>query len=180
MTSQNIVFIAKSLDGYIADKTGEIDWLHSIPNPEQIDMGYNELMLEIDAIVMGRTTFETVCSFGGEWPYQKPVFVLSNTLKEIPESYKDKVEVLAGQPREILKKIYSKGFYKLYIDGGRTVQNFLKEDLIDDLRITTMPILLGGGFSLFGELSQPMVFNHVKSELFLGQVVQDHYARNRS
>ena len=64
---KNIVFIARSLDGYIAGKNGEIDWLHAIPNPEKDDMGYNDLMEEVEAIVMGRTTFETVCSFGGDW-----------------------------------------------------------------------------------------------------------------
>jgi len=68
---KNIVFIAKSLDGYIAGKNGEIDWLNSIPNPENDDMGFLSLIDEIDAIVMGRTTFETVYGFGGAWPYSK-------------------------------------------------------------------------------------------------------------
>lgn len=176
---KNIVFIAKSLDGYIAGKNGEIDWLHSIPNPENNDMGYIQLMSEIDAIIMGRTTFETVCGFGGDWPYTKPIFVLSNSLQEIPNKYKDKASLLNGAPKEILDKIHKKGFSNLYIDGGKTVQNFLAEDLIDELRITTIPILLGGGFSLFGELSNPMKFEHIKTEVFLNQLVQNHYRRKR-
>ena len=90
MNKKNSVFIATSLDGYIADKNGGIDWLHSIPNPENDDMGYVEFNNEIDALVMGRTTFETVLGFDVEWPYDKPVFVLSNKLKEIPESHKGK------------------------------------------------------------------------------------------
>ncbi|SOE20925.1 Dihydrofolate reductase [Spirosomataceae bacterium TFI 002] len=179
MKTKNIVFIAKSLDGYIAGKNGELDWLHSIPNPDQIDMGFGNLMTEIDAIVMGRTTFETVCGFGGEWPYTKQVFVLSNSLTKVPEQYASKVELLAGKPQEILNTIHNKGFYTLYIDGGSTIQNFLKEDLIDELRLTTIPILLGGGFSLFGDLSEPLRFHHVYSEVFFGQVVQDHYKRKR-
>jgi dihydrofolate reductase len=85
MENKNLVFIAKSLDGYIADKDGGIDWLHSIPNPDQIDMGYNKFIDRIDAIVMGRKTYETVCGFDIPWPYTKPVFVVSNTLKEVPE-----------------------------------------------------------------------------------------------
>lgn len=176
---KNIVFIAKSLDGYIAGKNGELDWLHAIPNPENNDMGYTALMEEIDAIVMGRTTFETVCGFGIEWPYSKQVFVLSNTLKEIPEELNQKVSLTNGTPQEILNKIHKKGYFKLYIDGGRTIQDFLKADLIDELRITTIPILLGGGFSLFGDLPKPMELEHIESKVFLNQIVQDCYRRKR-
>ena len=179
MKKKNIVFIAKSIDGYIAGKNGELDWLELIPNPDGNDMGYTGLMNEIDAIVMGKTTYETVIGFGIDWPYQKPVFVLSNTLKIIPDNLSDKVFLLAGTPQEILAKIHQKGFYKLYIDGGRTIQNFLSEDLIDELRITTIPILLGGGFSLFGDLSKSLAFDHIDSKLYLNQLVQNHYRRKK-
>ncbi len=179
MKKKNIVFIAKSLDGYIAGKNGELDWLELIPNPDGNDMGYTALMNEIEAIVMGKTTYETVIGFGIDWPYQKPVFVLSNTLKIIPDNLSDKVFLLAGTPQEILAKIHQKGFYKLYIDGGRTIQNFLSEDLIDELRITTIPILLGGGFSLFGDLSKSLAFDHIDSKLYLNQLVQNHYRRKK-
>ncbi len=179
MEKKNIVFIARSLDGYIAGKNGEIDWLHAIPNPENNDMGYNALMAEIDAIVMGRVTFETVLGFGIEWPYTKPVFVLSNSLNEIPEKLKEKVSLINGTPQEILDKVHAKGYLKLYIDGGSTIQNFLKEDLIDELQITTIPILLGGGFSLFGELSKPLELEHIESKVFLDQIVQNCYRRKK-
>jgi dihydrofolate reductase len=179
MKKKNIVFIARSLDGYIAGKNGELDWLHSIPNPENNDMGYNDLMDEIDAIVMGRITFETVCGFGGEWPYSKHVFVLSNTLKEVPESLTNKVSLIQGSPQEILNKIHSKRYFNLYIDGGTTIQSFLKEDLIDELRITTIPILLGGGFSLFGDLTNPLELEHIESKVFLNQIVQNSYRRKK-
>lgn len=179
MEKKNIVFTAQSLDGFIAGKNGEIDWLHAIPNPENDDMGYHELMSEIDAIVMGRTTYETVCGFGIPWPYTKPVFVLSNTLKKIPEELDEKVTLTKGRPQEILNGIYEKGYLKLYIDGGRTIQQFLKDDLIDELRITTIPILLGGGFSLFGDLAKPLELEHVTSKVFLNQIVQNCYRRKR-
>ena len=175
--TKNIVFIAQSLDGYIAGKNGEIDWLHSIPNPENNDMGYNQLMDEIDAIIMGRTTFETVCGFEIEWPYSKHVFVLSNTLKEVPGELTNKVSLLNGRPKEVLEKVRKQGYLKLYIDGGTTIQDFLKEDLIDELRITTIPILLGGGFPLFGDLSSTMEFDHVATKVFLDQIVQNCYRR---
>lgn len=173
----NKVFIATSLDGFIADKDGGIDWLHSIPNPEGEDMGYNQFISSVDAIVMGRTTFETVCGFGIDWPYQIPVFVLSHTLGEIPEAYEDKAHLLKGPPREIVNTIKEKGYENLYIDGGTTIQRFLKEDLIDQLIITTIPILLGGGSSLFGSLDKHLSFKHVKSTQFLDCIVQNEYVR---
>ena len=177
MEKKNIVFVAKSLDGFIAGKNGELDWLTSIPNPEKIDMGFNSLMNEIDAIVMGRTTFEMVCSFEGKWPYNKHVIVLSHSITEIPEKLKDKASLLSGNVHEVLNKIHEKGFYTLYIDGGRTVQNLLKENLIDELRITTIPILLGEGISLFDYLPKSLNFSHIKTEVFLNQLVQSHYKR---
>ena len=179
MHKKNIVFIAKSLDGFIAGKNGELDWLHSIPNPNNDDMGFNSLMMEIDAIIMGRTTYETVLGFGGEWPYSKHVFVLSSTLENVPVELKDMVTILKGTPENVLDIVYNKGYYTLYIDGGKTVQEFIKADLIDELRITTIPVLLGGGFPLFGDLDEPRSFEHVDSKLFLNQLVQNHYKRKK-
>ena len=179
MDNKNIVFIAKSIDGYIADKNGGIDWLNSTPNTNQIDMGFGKFMSSIDAIVMGRTTFEMVCSFDISWPYTVPVFVLSTTLKKVPEKYAKNVELIKGTLKKVLAKIHSKGFSKLYIDGGKTIQSFLKEDLIDEMTITTMPILLGGGFSLFGDLEKPLEFEHIESQVFLDAVVQDTYRRKK-
>jgi dihydrofolate reductase len=179
MPKKNMVFIARSLDGFIAGKNGELDWLESVPNPDHIDMGFNALMQEIDAIVMGRTTFEVVCGFGGEWPYPKPVYVLSRSLRQIPENLQDKARLLQGTPQEVLEKIHQNGHFCLYIDGGRTIQEFLRADLIDDMTITTIPVLLGGGFPLFGELPQRLAFDHLSSQVFLNQIVQDRYRRRR-
>jgi dihydrofolate reductase len=177
--SQNKVFIARSLDGYIADKNGGLDWLNSVPNPNHLDLGYEKFIQGVDAIVMGRATFETVCSFDMDWPYTIPVFVLSSSLKSIPEGLENKAAFVSGSLSEILDQIHKKGYTQLYIDGGITVQNFLKEDLIDELIITTIPILLGGGISLFGELPKKMEFEHVESVLLLDALVQDSYRRKR-
>ena len=84
----NYVYIATSLDGFIADKDGGLDWLMEIPNPDKSDYGFAEFMNTVDALLMGRKTFEIVVSFG-QWPYTKPVFVLSNSLKEIPDNFFD-------------------------------------------------------------------------------------------
>lgn len=179
MSKKNSVFIATSLDGYIADKNGGIDWLHSIPNPDNDDMGYVEFNKEIDALVMGRRTFETVLGFDIGWPYDKPVFVLSKNLKEIPESHQGKAFLLKGSLTSILNQIHKKGFERLYIDGGTTIRNFLKEDLIDEMVLTTIPILLGGGASLFSELPKEIKFELLGTKTYLNQITQSHYKRKK-
>ena len=179
MEKKNKVFIATSFDGYIADKDGGIDWLHSIPNPENIDMGYEEFTSQIDALVMGRTTFETVCAFDMDWPYKKPVFVLSNSLTKIPEEYEGKAALVKGTLKEILHKIYNRGYHRLYIDGGRTIQSFLNEDLIDEMTITIIPYLLGDGIPLFSNLSGRLAFECVDSKIYLDKIVQNRFVRRK-
>ena len=175
----NIVYIATSLDGYIADKDGGLDWLQSIPNAENIDLGWADFIDRIDAVVMGRNTFDKVRSFDCDWPYSKPVFVLSNSMKSIPEGYEGKAELVKGSLSAVIETIHQKGYQQLYIDGGVTVQSFLKEDLIDEIIITIIPTLLGGGTPLLGELSEQMEFEHVKTEVFLNAMVQNHYRRKK-
>jgi len=179
MIKKNSVFIATSIDGYISDKNNGIEWLHSIPNPNNDDMGYIEFTNNIDALIMGRTTFEIVCGFDVDWPYDKPVFVLSRTLSEIPESYKGKAFLLRGTLTEILDQIHTKGYNRLYIDGGTTIRNFLKEDLIDEMFLTTIPVLLGGGTSLFSELPNELKFELIETTTYLNQITQNHYKRNK-
>lgn len=179
MNKKNSVFIATSLDGYIADKNGRIDWLHSIPNPNSDDMGYSEFTKEIDALVMGRTTFETVLGFDIDWPYSKPVFVLSNKLKDLPNSHKNKAFLVKGTLPEILDQIHKKGFNRLYIDGGTTIQNFLKEDLIDEMILTTIPVLLGGGSPLFNALPNEQKYELIATNTYLNQITQNHYKRKK-
>jgi dihydrofolate reductase len=180
MRNKNMVFIATSLDGYISDKDGGLDWLHSLPNPDNLDFGYSKFIKKVDAIVMGRVTFEVVCSFDVEWPYTLPVFVMSNTLTALPDEYRDKAEIVKGSLQGILDQIHQRGYTQLYIDGGATVQSFLKEDLIDEIIITTIPILLGGGTPLFAELPQELEFEHLASERYPNTLVQNHYRRKRS
>ena len=176
---ENIVFIASSIDGYIADKNGGIDWLNEIPNPDKIDMGYHNFIAQIDALVMGRTTFETVLSFGIDWPYTKPVFVLSTTLKTVPEELKNKVFIVNGSLTQVLKHIHQLGYFKLYIDGGKTIQSFLKEDLIDRMILTTIPTLLGEGFPLFTQMSQKLDFTCISSQIYLDTIVQNTFVRRK-
>ena len=176
----NKVFIATSIDGFIADKEGGIDWLHSIPNPDGDDMGYADFMKGIDGIIMGRVTFETVLGFGIDWPYEVPVFVLSNNLNEVPEELKGKVEIVSGNLNNIVEGLSSRGLKNLYLDGGSTIQSFLQEDLIDEMTITKIPVLLGGGAPLFGNLSEPLEWKCIDTKLFLNCIVQNTFRRQRS
>lgn len=175
----NRVFIATSLDGFISDREGGLDWLHAIPNPDNLDFGYAAFMERIEAIVMGRKTFETVCGFDFDWPYKKPAFVLSNSLKSIPGEYIGKAELVSGPLPDVVAEIYERGYRELYIDGGNTIQNFLREDLIDEMTITVLPILLGGGASLFGELPTSLAFEQIETQLLLNCMVQSRYRRKR-
>lgn len=176
---KNTVFIATSLDGYIADKHNKVDWLESIDNPQHDDMGYNALIDRTDALVMGRNTFELILSFDIDWPYTVPVYVLSHTLKVVPIGYEDKVVLLQGHPEEVLKNIHQRGHLNLYIDGGLTIQQFLQTDLVDEMIITTIPIVLGAGIPLFGQLSSPLAFKCVEAKQLIGAVSQSHYLRQR-
>lgn len=178
-TIPNIVYIATSLDGFIADREGRLDWLHNLPNPDHRDFGFADFMGGIDALVMGRVTFETVCGFDVDWPYDKPVFVLSNTLTSVPEALEGRAEVVGGPLSEVLETLHGRGLSRLYIDGGKTVQGFLAEDLIDELIVTRIPILLGDGTLLFGTLTAPLAFEHLSTEVFAGALVQSHYRRRR-
>jgi dihydrofolate reductase len=139
----NYIYIATSLDGLIARPDGSLDWLLNLDDPEE-DYGFAEFIDKIDAIVMGRKTFETVLNFD-EWPYSKPMFVLSTTIQNIPSRLHGKVEVLSGDPRIIVEELNSRGFENLYIDGGQTIQRFLRDDLIHEMIITTASVIIGEG-----------------------------------
>ncbi|WP_341665736.1 dihydrofolate reductase family protein [Vibrio sp.] len=175
----NIVFIAASLDGFITDKQGKLDWLYSVPNPNNIDTGFFALMERVDGLIMGRNTLEVILSFDCDWPYTKPVFVLSNTMTKLPQGYEGKLFFVKGELKDIISELNAKGFSDLYIDGGVTIQNFLKEDLIDEMVITRFPILLGDGAPLFGELKNPLNFKVTKNEVLLETLVQTTYVREK-
>ena len=173
----NIVFIATSLDGYIADKNNEVDWLHAIPNPDNLDMGFVKHIEAIDALVMGRNTLELVLTLDCDWPYSKPVFVLSNTLNAVPIGLEDKVTLVNGDLKKLTEELKGIGYANLYIDGGITIQSFLKEDLIDEMIITTIPVLLGGGTPLFAQMEDTLEFRCIDSAVFSNGICQNHFKR---
>ncbi len=178
MSTTCSVFIATSLDGCIARSDGSIDWLEranaTVPAGE--DCGYADFLQTVDAIVMGRATFEKVLSFP-DWPYGSlPVHVLSTTIRSLPPGVPNSVQVLHATPHEVVERTAAAGHHHLYIDGGRTIQGFLRAGLITDLTITVIPMLLGSGIRLFGDLPADTDLRLVSSKAFPFGFVQSHYA----
>lgn len=173
----NKVFIATSLDGYIADKNGSVDFLNHYPDPAGEDMGYYHFMDSIDALVMGSKTYETVLGFGIDWPYTKPVYVLTSQQRKLPENLVGKVTFIKGDPQQVVSQMQALQHTHLYIDGGNVIQSFLQSNLIDEMIITTIPCLLGSGISLFGALSHTQFFSCVAIQKFSNGLAQCRYVR---
>jgi dihydrofolate reductase len=172
----NKVFIATSLDGFIAQADGDIAFLDTYP-PQDEDMGYAEFMSNIDALIMGRKTFEKVMSFGIEWPYSKPVFVWTQSLQQLPENLPKNVSLISGNAESIHQKINDLGFHNIYIDGGQTIQSFLQANLIDEITITTVPVLLGNGIALFGNVDSMKLFKCCQTRLFKNGYVMNQFVK---
>jgi dihydrofolate reductase len=173
----NIIYVAVSLDGFIAEKDGNLDWLDEIPNKTKSDYGFSDFLKRIDCIVMGRKTLEKVLEFE-KWPYTKPVYVLSTTLTELPLKLDGKAEIISGKLNDLIGKLNSQGFKDLYIDGGQTIQSFLNEDLIDEMIISTVPIILGDGIPLFANIKRSSKFKCKKVDLINPYVVKHYYERD--
>lgn len=174
---RTIAYIGTSLDGFIARNDGDIEWLTQFADDEAIH-AYEEFMNRIDAIVIGRGTFEKVLTFSS-WPYTKKVFVLSNSIKQLPDTLSDKIILLSMKPEELLSYLSGLGFSTIYVDGGKVIQDFLKEDLIDEMIIAKAPILIGSGIPLFNYIDTDLQFKHVRTAVQSNGLVRSYYERER-
>ena len=177
MDTRQSVFIATSLDGFIAKPDGDIEWLHADFGPSDGgDYGYKTFIDSVDAIVMGRNSYEKVLSFGGKWPYEvKKVIVLSSGRLDIPGKISSTVSAMSGGPHQIVRQLANEGYAHLYIDGGLTIQKFLEAGLIQKLIITRIPVLLGEGIPLFGPLSGEKKLRHISTSSYTNGFVQSTY-----
>lgn len=174
MTSGH-VYIATSLDGFVARADHQLDWLNRQPPPaDGSDMGFAAFTASVDGLVMGRGTYETVLGFDIDWPYDKPVVVASRSLldADVPDTLSGKVRVSALAPAELMADLDERGWKRAYVDGGQLVQSFLREGLIEDLTVTTVPVLIGEGKRLFGPLGADVDLELVKSQAFDNGMVQ--------
>ncbi len=169
------VFIATSLDGFVARRDHQLDWLMK-QNTDGEDHGYDDFTASVDGIVMGRGSYQNVLSFG-DWPYSKPVIVMSKTLSQsdIPSELADKVRLTDLDPPELMHSLQKDGWSRAYIDGGKVVQSFIKCGLIEDLVLTTVPILIGEGHRLFGEVADDIDLELIGVKSFESGMVQTRY-----
>jgi len=166
------VFIGTSVDGFIARPNGDLDFL---PADGGEPHGYAEFMASVDALVIGRKTFETVLAFAA-WPYgDKRVVVLSSRPVDLSAVRGGVVEQMAGSPAEIVSKLAASGAHHLYVDGGITIQEFLRAGLVQRLIITRVPVLIGDGISLFGTLPRDVRLRHVATQYYPSGLVKSEY-----
>ena len=167
------VFVGVSVDGFIARKNGALDFLP--PNGGE-PHGYDEFIKSVDAIVIGRNTYEVVLGFGG-WAYgKKRVVVLSSQPLDFSAIRGGKVEQMSGEPTEILARLAATGAKHLYVDGGITLQRFLRAGLVDKITVTRVPVLIGEGIPLFGSLPKDIRLSHVATTSYKSGLVKSEYS----
>jgi dihydrofolate reductase len=165
------VFVGTSLDGYIARPDGALDFL---PPDGGEPHGYNEFIASVDALIIGRNTYEVVLAFE-TWPYrEKPVFVLSTKELRTPPAGAV-TEKMTGSPEEIVATLTRRGFRHAYVDGGATIQSFLRAGLIQRLTITRVPVIIGIGIPLFGPTTRDVMLKHIRTQQYASGLVKSEY-----
>jgi dihydrofolate reductase len=165
------VFVGTSLDGFIARPDGQYDFL---PADGGEPHGYDEFIATVDTILMGRSTFEVVLKLPS-WPYgDKRVVVLSHRPLDL-SNVAGNVEQMSGQPAEIAQKLATSGARHVYVDGGLTVQEFLRAGLIHYLTITRVPVLIGEGIPLFGHVPKDIKLRHIGTRQYKSGMVTSEY-----
>lgn len=170
------VFIATSLDGFVAREDHTIDWLTRQPVAEGEDGGFAAFMDSVDGLIMGTGSFRTLLGFD-QWIYTKPVIVLTSSLTDadIPAHLSGKVRLSRATPKDLMQELDREGWKRAYVDGGRMVQSFIREGLIADLTITSIPVLIGQGIPLFGALDRDVDLELVRSHTLANNVLQATY-----
>lgn len=174
------VFIATSLDGRIATPDGGVEWL-DVPEPPvgpdgtPDDAGWRDFIDGVDALVMGRNSFEKVLSFDVPWPYEIPVVVLSSVLEAVPDELAGRVEISSLGPADLVAHLAERGWRELYVDGGSVISSFLAAGLIDSLTVTQLPVILGPGIPLFGDEIDTTWLELLSSRSLSNGMVQTRY-----
>ncbi len=178
------VYIATSADGFIARKDGGIDWLETagkkdVDLGDDADMGMKAYMAAIDCMIMGRKSMEIIDSFNltpEQWPYgDTRIIVLSTTLKELPKSMINKVEIYSGEINSLMEQLENEGHKHAYVDGGKTIQSFINLELINEMTITRIPVLLGEGIPLFGKTIKDIKLKNCSARCFANDFIQEFY-----
>jgi len=171
------LYIAQSLDGYIAGPNGELDWLEELPNPKEEDFGYTDFYDSIDLLLMGQNTYAAICSFGIDWPYQgKQTFVFSRAEK-LSSAQPDcrHLNTLDAPTIASLRQLSKKSIW--LVGGGALIREFLRLGAIDEMIISIIPRLLGEGTPLFLATYPAMDWQLEKTETFANGIVNLHYTK---
>lgn len=171
-----IAFIATSSDGFIARKNGDLDWLPQPKTDNKEDYGYSKFISKIDTIIMGRNTFEKVAGFD-KWPYKKPVIVISTKIKKVPPKLNNNKILIKKNPDETIQIIKEQKLKTIYVDGGKTIRWFIKNNLLDEIIITIIPIKLETGIKLFTNKNQKYKFLLKDKIDFENGIIQEKYLR---
>lgn len=179
------VFMAMSLDGFIAGLDGDVSWLDQCGVPDAplgdaADMGFFALMHSVDCLLLGRGTAEKLASFQltpEQWPYgDTPIYILSNSLGEVPAALQGKAQLVRGSLQQALVELERRGHQHLYVDGGALVRSCLEAGLVRRLVVTLAPIVLGQGIPLFAGLAHPIKLRQVSATRYANEFVQLEYA----
>ena len=164
------IYIAMSIDGYIARKNGGLDWLEYGHTGDE-DYGFKKFIGSVDALVLGRNTYEVVSGFD-KWPYEgKKVIVLSNTLNVV----RKEVELFCGQLTDLASMLHSEGIKRVWVDGGTTVSRFLEAGLVDDITISIIAMVLGSGIPLFNTMNREHKCRLISTQSYPSGLVQLKY-----
>ncbi|MFT5675986.1 MAG: dihydrofolate reductase [Paraglaciecola sp.] len=169
------MFMAMSLDGFVAREDFGLDWLMKQKTDGE-NHGNEAFMESVDGLVMGSGSFRTILTFDS-WPYEKPVVVLSKTLKpiDIPDELRDKVSISQQTPRQVMESLSEQGWKRAYIDGGKIIQSFMRAGLIGDMTVTLVPILIGSGKRMFGELDTDIDLHLLETKSFPSGLITTRY-----
>jgi dihydrofolate reductase len=184
------IFIAPSVDGYIATEDGGVQWLETVGKDvsekkmssdlmKHFNMSFPNYMKSIDCMIIGRKLMEVLSNFNlttEQWPYGNTrIIALSNTIKESPSNLKNKVEMYSGSISELIIKLEQDGYKHAYIDGGTTITTFLNLQLINEITLTLAPVLLGSGMPLFGKLSKQINLEDAQATAFPNNFIEIKY-----
>ncbi|WP_024769352.1 dihydrofolate reductase family protein [Aquimarina macrocephali] len=169
------VFMASSLDGFVARQDNSLDWLMKYGIDEN-DNSFEKFTKNMDVLVMGSGTYKTVLGFG-QWPYKMPVYVMSRTLTQenVPESLQASVTINSLDPKKLMQFLYEEGLRKVYVDGGKLVQSFISNGLVSEITLTQIPILIGKGKRLFGEIESDIDLELMSCKPMKFGFIQNHY-----
>lgn len=177
---ETVVYIATSLDGFIARPDGGIDWLGDPQEGE--DYGWADFHASIDGVLLGRKTFDTARGFlaaGYPWIYgELPVTVWSRSQVAAPAGCPETVRFTAQGAADLLEDLAARGQRRVYVDGGQTIQTLLRAGLVDAMVLTRIPVLIGQGIPLFGPLDADLRWRHEKTQTWPTGLVKSWYRRD--